>query len=125
MIPKQFREVKTVDLVTYTLLSPLVILAIWILTPLVLVERLSLPPWIIYTIAAVLTYVPLKRSVIGAVLAYKAFMPMKVRDRCRFVPTCSTYMIMAINKYGLFIGVIKGIKRLMRCKPPNGGVDYP
>ena len=56
---------------------------------------------------------------------YKAFAPMSIRNRCRFEPTCSTYMIMAIIKYGLFIGVIKGIKRLFRCKPPNGGVDLP
>jgi putative component of membrane protein insertase Oxa1/YidC/SpoIIIJ protein YidD len=34
-------------------------------------------------------------------------------------------MIMAINKYGLFRGVYKGIRRLLRCKPPNGGEDYP
>lgn len=50
---------------------------------------------------------------------------MSMRDSCRFIPTCSTYMIMAINKYGLIIGIIKGIKRLIRCKPPNGGIDYP
>ena len=56
---------------------------------------------------------------------YKAYAPMEVRDRCLFVPTCSTYMIMAIQKYGLLIGVIKGIKRIRRCHLPNGGVDYP
>ena len=56
---------------------------------------------------------------------YKAFAPMEMRDRCRFVPTCSTYMIMAIKKYGIIRGVIKGIKRIRRCVPPNGGVDYP
>ncbi|MBQ3572358.1 MAG: membrane protein insertion efficiency factor YidD [Clostridia bacterium] len=74
---------------------------------------------------AIISYFLLKRSVIGAVLIYKAFAPMSVRDRCRFTPTCSTYMIMAINKYGLFRGVFKGIGRLLRCKPPNGGEDYP
>ena len=125
MIPKQFREVKTVDLLTYTVLSPLIILAIWLLTPLVLVKILPGYAWIFYVVASLVTYFPLKRFAIGAVLAYKAFAPLKVRGRCRFIPTCSTYMIMAINKYGLFIGVIKGLKRIRRCRPPNGGVDYP
>jgi putative membrane protein insertion efficiency factor len=67
----------------------------------------------------------LKPFAIGWVLMYKAFAPKSIRKECRFVPTCSTYMIMAIKKYGLIIGVYKGIKRIMRCKPPNGGVDYP
>ena len=56
---------------------------------------------------------------------YKVCAPQSVRDRCRFEPTCSTYMIMAINKYGVIVGVIKGIKRLLRCKPPYGGIDLP
>ncbi|MBE6644964.1 MAG: membrane protein insertion efficiency factor YidD [Ruminococcaceae bacterium] len=67
----------------------------------------------------------LKRIAIGAVLFYKAFAPLETRDRCRFTPTCSTYTIMAINKYGLFIGIYKAIKRITRCKIPNGGIDYP
>jgi len=71
------------------------------------------------------SYYLLKRIAIGAVLAYKAFAPMSVRNECRFTPSCSTYMVMAINKYGLFIGVYKGIRRIIRCKPPNGGEDYP
>ena len=122
---RQLREVKVVDLFTYTLLSPLILLIIWLITPLLLVPNIDIPSWIFYVAAGFLSYYPLKRSVIGAVLAYKAFAPMSVRGRCRFVPTCSTYMIMAINKYGLFIGVIKGINRISRCKPPNGGTDYP
>jgi len=59
------------------------------------------------------------------VLVYKAFAPIDVRRQCRFTPTCSTYMIMAVKKYGIIIGIIKGIRRILRCKPPNGGVDYP
>ena len=79
----------------------------------------------IYVILGVATYFLLKRFAIGLVLAYKAFAPLEVRARCRFTPTCSTYMIIAIKKSGLIFGVIKGIRRLRLCKPPNGGVDYP
>lgn len=44
---------------------------------------------------------------------------------CRFEPSCSTYMILAIEKYGVVKGVFKGIWRIMRCHYPNGGEDYP
>ena len=81
--------------------------------------------WWVYLIYAAVTYLLLHRFAIGVVLFYKAFAPLEVRQQCRFIPTCSTYMILAIKKYGLIIGVIKGIRRLFRCKPPNGGVDYP
>lgn len=121
----QIREVKVIDLFTHAFLAPLLIAAIWIVTPLFLVDLIKISPVYIYVGAALLTYYPLKWSAIGAVLVYKACAPMHVRSRCLFTPTCSTYMIMAIYKFGLFIGVIKGIRRILRCKPPNGGVDYP
>ena len=124
---KQIREIRIVDLVTYTILPPLVIIALWGLGLwFCLGLDFKIPPdWVIYVILGVATYFLLKRFAIGLVLAYKAFAPLEVRARCRFTPTCSTYMIIAIKKYGLIFGVIKGIRRLRRCKPPNGGVDYP
>ena len=120
----QIREVKVIDLLVYALLYPAVLLAIWLLA-VNYGELIPLPPVVVYILAAVLSYIPLKKWIIGMVLCYKAFAPLSVRRRCRFVPTCSTYMIMAINKYGLFVGVAKGIGRILRCKPPNGGTDYP
>ena len=43
---------------------------------------------------------------------------------CRYTPTCSTYMLVAIKKYGFFIGVFMGIKRICRCNPwAKGGFD--
>jgi len=56
---------------------------------------------------------------------YQKTAPKKLRDSCRFKPTCSNYMIMAINKYGSVKGFILGIKRLLRCHYPNGELDYP
>lgn len=44
--------------------------------------------------------------------------------KCRFRPTCSEYMIQALQKYGLLKGVWLGLKRLSRCHPFNpGGYD--
>lgn len=37
--------------------------------------------------------------------------------KCRFYPTCSCYMIEAINKKGLIKGIFSGILRILRCHP--------
>ncbi|MDD4047756.1 MAG: membrane protein insertion efficiency factor YidD [Clostridia bacterium] len=43
---------------------------------------------------------------------------------CRFYPTCSQYAIEAIEKYGLFKGIILSIKRILKCNPYHpGGYD--
>lgn len=45
---------------------------------------------------------------------------------CRFEPTCSRYMIGALQKYGLIKGLWKGTGRILRCHPWHpGGYDPP
>ena len=122
---RQIREVLVIDLITYLFLPIFLLLALWIGGTLLAIFVFPFPSWIFFVVAAVLSYFLIKRAALGAVLAYKAWAPLEVRGKCRFEPTCSTYMILAIRKYGLIRGVIKGIKRIKRCKPPNGGVDYP
>ena len=125
-LAKRLREVFVYDLILYAIGSPLVMAGIWIAYAFFGGVHLVAPWDTVSLIGAIfLTYIFAKRLAIGFVLCYKAFAPKDVRDSCRFTPTCSTYMIMAINKYGLLIGIIKGIRRIQRCKPPNGGVDYP
>lgn len=36
---------------------------------------------------------------------------------CHFYPTCSNYMIDALNEYGTVKGLYLGIKRIFRCHP--------
>ncbi|MCI9315533.1 MAG: membrane protein insertion efficiency factor YidD [Lachnospiraceae bacterium] len=67
----------------------------------------------------------MENMIIWAVRLYQRKAPYYIREACRFEPSCSEYMILSVKKYGCFKGVYKGIKRLLRCKPPNGGVDYP
>lgn len=121
----QIREIRIIDLWTYLFLPILALVGIWVGGTLLAIKVFPFPCWIFFTAAGILSYFLIKRGAIGAVLAYKAWAPMETRGRCRFEPTCSTYMILAIKKYGLVYGIIKGIKRIKRCKPPNGGVDYP
>ncbi|MBR3864940.1 MAG: membrane protein insertion efficiency factor YidD [Clostridia bacterium] len=123
---KQIREIKIIDLITYAIIPAILIVLVWTIGLSSLPKLLKYElVWWVYVIYGVVTYFLTKRLAIGLVLFYKAFAPLSVRSECRFEPTCSTYMIMAIQKYGLIIGVIKGIKRLLRCRPPNGGIDYP
>lgn len=43
---------------------------------------------------------------------------------CQFQPTCSDYAYMAIEKYGVVRGSIKGLWRIVRCNPfAKGGHD--
>lgn len=36
---------------------------------------------------------------------------------CRFKPTCSHYMVGAIEEWGIFKGLWLGIKRISKCHP--------
>ena len=69
--------------------------------------------------------VNIKRAVICCVRIYQRYAPETVRRKCRFEPSCSEYMILAIEKYGFFKGVAKGINRLKRCNINDGGYDMP
>jgi len=53
----------------------------------------------------------------------KCISPLKPKS-CRFYPTCSDYALEAIEKYGVLVGGIKALKRILRCHPFNpGGYD--
>ncbi len=45
---------------------------------------------------------------------------------CRFQPSCSEYMILAVTKYGPVRGAWRGVRRICRCHPWHpGGYDPP
>lgn len=50
-------------------------------------------------------------------------LPLSSHSYCRFTPTCSEYMKIAIQRFGLIKGIKLGIKRLMKCHP-KGGYGY-
>lgn len=39
---------------------------------------------------------------------------------CRYEPSCSNYMIIAIQKHGIIFGIWLGTKRIIRCNPWGG-----
>jgi putative membrane protein insertion efficiency factor len=63
---------------------------------------------------------------IFAVRLYQVFVSPLFGPKCRFTPTCSTYFIEAVRKYGALRGSLKGIWRICRCHPfHKGGYDPP
>ena len=52
---------------------------------------------------------------------YKRFLSPLLPPMCRFEPTCSIYMMQAIEKHGTLRGVWLGVRRLARCHPFNPG----
>ncbi|PAK55038.1 membrane protein insertion efficiency factor YidD [Paenibacillus sp. 7541] len=65
-----------------------------------------------------------KAILIWLVQVYQRYAPVEVRNRCRFEPSCSVYMIQALEKYGVLKGLYRGSKRLRRCNASGGGYDY-
>ena len=60
----------------------------------------------------------------AAIRLYKRFLSPMLPPSCRFHPSCSTYTLVAIEKYGLLRGSLMGAWRLLRCNPFSvGGYD--
>lgn len=60
----------------------------------------------------------LSKSLIFLVKIYQIFVARLLGGcNCRFEPTCSHYMVEAIEKKGLIKGFFLGCGRLLRCHP--------
>lgn len=66
-----------------------------------------------------------KKAILCCIQIYQRFAPNSIRKKCRFEPSCSQYMILAIEKYGTVKGISMGIQRLKRCNIHHGGYDFP
>ena len=101
-----------------------------VLTALIVVLKylgLSTTTIVVFVAIILLAYILLttKRMFICAIKIYQRYAPDSLRNKCRFEPSCSEYMILAIEKYGLIKGLKKGICRLKRCNIDGGGFDFP
>ncbi len=66
----------------------------------------------------------MRELVKGCLRFYKRWISPMLPSACRFEPTCSMYMLEAVDRYGVVRGVGKGIMRLLRCHPfHEGGYD--
>ena len=65
-----------------------------------------------------------KRLAIAGIRFYRTFLYPLIQPTCRFYPSCSTYTLDAVNRYGAVGGLWLGLKRLARCHPWHpGGYD--
>lgn len=65
----------------------------------------------------------LSSLLIFMVMVYRATLGHVMGGHCRFQPSCSQYMIDAVNKHGPIKGAWRGLKRIARCHP-FGGSGY-
>lgn len=63
--------------------------------------------------------------VIAPIKAYQRWLSPLLGNNCRFNPTCSSYAITAINRFGVVKGSWLAIKRILKCHPLNEGGDDP
>lgn len=57
-------------------------------------------------------------------LYQKYLSPLKGTPSCRFTPTCSEYAVQAFVEWGVIVGFVLTVWRILRCNPySKGGYD--
>jgi len=66
----------------------------------------------------------IKKLLLILVRGYQYLISPLMGNHCRYYPTCSSYTITAIERFGIIRGLWLAIKRISRCHPfHEGGVD--
>ncbi len=68
----------------------------------------------------------LARIFAAMIRAYQRAVSPLLRPRCRFLPSCSEYALMAIEDWGAARGAWLALGRILRCHPlHSAGLDLP
>ena len=66
----------------------------------------------------------IKNVIIIFIRFYKLFISPLFPDVCRYYPSCSSYALEALKKYGVLKGGMLALKRVFKCSPfYPGGYD--
>ncbi len=66
----------------------------------------------------------MRQLLIVLINLYKRFLSPLFPPACRFYPSCSTYAVQSLERYGLLKGLWLTVKRLLHCHPCHpGGYD--
>lgn len=65
------------------------------------------------------------RIFLAPIRLYQRYLsPLKGQPSCRFSPTCSAYCVEAVYEWGILIGSVLTLWRVLRCNPfGRGGFD--
>ena len=67
---------------------------------------------------------PARSVAVAPIRAYQRLISPALPRRCKYEPTCSTYAVQAIRRFGILRGLLLAAWRLLRCNPlSHGGVD--
>ena len=59
------------------------------------------------------------------VIAYRKLISPLLPPSCRYYPSCSTYALTALRRFGPVVGTWLAVRRLAHCHPwTDGGVDH-
>lgn len=67
----------------------------------------------------------IERVLIALLKGYKRFISPLLGPRCRFHPSCSSYAMQAIARFGALRGGWLALRRIGRCHPLNPGGNDP
>ncbi|HOJ31822.1 MAG TPA: membrane protein insertion efficiency factor YidD [bacterium] len=66
----------------------------------------------------------MSKLVIFFVRMYQAFVSPVFGHNCRFYPSCSNYLIEAVEQFGMTKGLLLSLRRIIKCHPfHSGGFD--
>ena len=66
----------------------------------------------------------MRKLVLSLVRLYQICISPVLPPRCIHMPTCSEYMLEAVQQHGVWHGLWLGLKRVLRCHPfSHGGYD--
>jgi len=63
----------------------------------------------------------MRQALIAPIRAYQRLLSPLLPPRCRFIPSCSSYAIEALEKHGAARGSWLAARRICRCHPLNSG----
>jgi len=76
------------------------------------------------TKSIIINIVTFKWFCYALIFFYKKCISPALPSVCIYYPTCSSYMLESIQKFGVAKGIAIGTKRIWRCAPfREGGVD--
>ena len=65
-----------------------------------------------------------KRLLLFSIRFYQRFISVAFPPRCKYLPSCSSYALESVSRFGVVRGFSMAVWRILRCNPfSNGGVD--